>query len=305
MFRAPAPARGRGRLGTSAASRARRARPPRAGRRAPPSSDHAEVERRLQRQVDGRSPRRRRDDPRHEQREQGARDDAREHARDAYDEGADAHDAAQERRRRALGLEVVEVAAVVAQVGEHRQGEAESREEERDGGGGVERDQRAVAERVVVGLVEQRLARDRLDAAERRPGERGHRRAVPPEGSSSQISFVRPAPGDRESIAVRRLSTSPITASPVVPGKWSTIAATRTGTRLPPIWSGSVPPTPPASTPSRGVTSTAGGRRVGRLPHADAGVVLLRDAEARDRPRPAGGVPRLRPRRPTPRRRAR
>ena len=52
---------------------------------------------------------------------------------------------------------------------------------------------------------------------------------------------------------------SPITASPVVPGKCSTIAATRTGTRLPPTWSGSVPPIPPASTPSLGVTRTAGG----------------------------------------------
>ena len=67
----------------------------------------------------------RRDDARHEQSEDGTCDRAREHAGDPDDDRADADDPAQERRRRALGLEVVEVAAVVAQVGEDGEREAE------------------------------------------------------------------------------------------------------------------------------------------------------------------------------------
>ena len=115
-------------------------------------------------------------------------------------------------------------------------------------------------ERVVTRVVEQGCPGDGLDAAERRPGELGRggghaaRRLVEPD-------LVR-APDTRSLRVDRRLaglSMSPTTASPLVPGKWSTTAATRSGTWRPPIASASVPPSPPARMPSRGVTSTAGG----------------------------------------------
>ena len=78
-------------------------------------------------------------------------------------------------------------------------------------------------------------------------------------GTRSQTSFSRPAPGASVSIAVRSSTRSPTTASPVAPGKRSTIPATCTGTEAPPICSGSCPPTPPASSASLRVTRTDGG----------------------------------------------
>ena len=73
------------------------------------------------------------------------------------------------------------------------------------------------------------------------------------------------------------------------PGMRSTIAATRTSTCSPPMSSGSVPPTPPASAPSAGVTTTRGGSSsVGcRGPHER--VALGRDRVGRA-DRPVGAV---------------
>ena len=66
---------------------------------------------------------------------------------------ARANHSPEERRRRALRLEIEVLAAVVAQVGADGEREAERGEEERDGGRPDEREQRPLRERIAPCLV--------------------------------------------------------------------------------------------------------------------------------------------------------
>ena len=121
--------------------------------------------------------------------------------------------------------------------------------------------------------------------AERRPGERGHRRGSAARGASSQISFGspragRPASRSRSAGCRRRRSRRRRSC----PGKCSTIAATRTGTRAAADLERQRAADAAREHAEPGRHEHGRRARVGRLPHADASVVLLRDPEVRSIP---------------------
>ena len=98
---------------------------------------------------------------------------------------------ADRRRRRALRLEVEQLAAVVAHVADDREQQADEREQQRDRRGAGEREQRAARERV--GL----QPRERVGARLHGELRDGGRRAL-----FSQSSSVVPSPGERVSSGV-------------------------------------------------------------------------------------------------------
>ena len=203
------------------------------------------------------------DDARDEQREQRAGDRARRaRPRSPTTSARTRHDAPEQRRLGALGLEVVEVAPVVAQVGEDREREPERGEEQRH----------------------ERAAESRARSV---PWPSGSSRAS--SSSAARETASTPRNGGRASAAVDRgdvargnvepdLVRSPGAREPAVSTavcEAADVADHRVARRC--RGSGrrprrpapeparrrsrarAVPPSPPASTPSRGVTSTAGG----------------------------------------------
>ena len=162
-------------------------------------------------------------------------------------------------RRRALRLEVGELAAVVSQVGADREHEARDREHECDERGRNEREERAVGEwvapRVLLGLG---------PGARREHGERPACKGGL-DARALAWSDVEPELRDLRAVRVPSLRRGP-RASPDrrAPRRRrfrdpSTTAATSTADLLAPIRRGRLPPMPPASSPSRVVTTAAGG----------------------------------------------
>ena len=140
-----------------------------------------------------------------------------------------ADDAAQQRRRAALRLELVQLAAVVPEIRAARRARAR-RPRARARGAPPHRARRACRARA--GRAAPR-ARARRASTRRGRGTaaRASRAATAgsrPSATSIQTSFSRAAPGAAALIAVRSAPRSPTTISPVAPGKRSTTPATRT-----------------------------------------------------------------------------
>ena len=144
-------------------------------------------------------------------------------------------------RGRALRLEVVVLASVVAQIGTHREREPERGEDECDDRRRDEREQRSVREWIALCLRLDLGAHRRRESPEGRPLERCRDRVDPIGRDASQTSFSRAAPGDSVSIAVPARPDRRRPSPRSRPGNRSTIPATCTGTVAPPSWSGSMP----------------------------------------------------------------
>ena len=170
------------------------------------------------------------------------------------------------RRRRlsALRLEVVEIAAIVAQVGENGERESDSCEHQGYDRRGDEREQGSVAQRIVAGLGSSSAARETASSPlNGGRGELGRRpRLATPSGRRARSGSVAP---DTRRLRVHGRGQgpprSPITASPCRAreaiddrrgARTGTCAGRRSRVR-------ECRPLPPASAASRGVASTAGG----------------------------------------------
>ena len=176
--------------------------------------------------------------------EERGRDEASRQADADHDQAAQADDAPQERGPRALLLEVVEVAALVPDVGDDAEQHADEREPERHDRGGEEGQERPARERVVAQRALERRARVHGEHVEGPARELGGKRlarrlAV---GAPSQTSFATAAPGRVALSAVESIPRSATTKSSRVPGNRSATAATWTVTCSPAIRSASSPP---------------------------------------------------------------
>ena len=108
-------------------------------------------------------------------------------------------DAAEKARRRALGLEVDELAAVVPEVGADREDEAPDRQDERRQSCAPEGEERPVAERIAPRVLLERRAGALLEDGERPLRQRRRDPASLPSATASQSSFTgrHPAPACR------------------------------------------------------------------------------------------------------------
>ena len=136
-------------------------------------------------------------------------------------ERAQPDDPAQQRGRRALRLEIEQLAPLVAQVAEHGQQDPGQREPERHGRGHGEREQGPVRDRVAAGVGLERVARLDREHVERLRGEcaidlsrarRGREAAARPRSRG-------PRPDAARFTAAASASPSPTTAWPSTPGK--------------------------------------------------------------------------------------